>query len=112
MVGGVPTIANIGRVGGEHDRGLEFASMHVVVVATADTGSTARCRPVFTARIQPDAHRTVGVGALYHIGEYVVTAVTIHHDHGGNTLLCEGCTDVGYDGGQRGWAEADRSGKR
>jgi hypothetical protein len=26
-------------------------------------------------------------------------------------LLREGCTDVGYNSGQGGWAEADRSGK-
>jgi len=49
---------------------------------------------------------------LHYVAEHVVAAVTIHHHERANALLYMGCTDVGYNGCQCGWAEADRSGKR
>src|SRR5271156_2002156 len=112
VVMALPPVTHIARVGGEQDRRFELASMHVVVVATADAGSTARFRPVRAAWIQPDAHRAVCIGLLHHIAEHIVAAVTVHDDQGANTLLCERRTDIGYNSGHGGWAEADSSGKR
>src|ERR1700757_31779 len=107
----LPAVAHVARVSGEQDRRFEFAGVHVVVVATADAGSTACYRPVRAARIQPDAHRAVGVGLLHDIAEYVLAAVTVYQDQGANTLLCQRCTDIRYNSGQGGWAEADGSGE-
>src|ERR1700731_31336 len=83
----LPTVAHVARVNGKHDRRLDLASVHVVVVATADTGSTAAFRPIRAGSIQSNPLRALCVGLLHHIAEYVVTAVTVHHDQGVNTLL-------------------------
>lgn len=112
VVMALPAVAHVARVSGEQDRHFELAGVHVVVAAARDAGRPAGLSPVLAAWIQPDAHRTAGVGLLHHIAEYVVTAVTIHNNQGGNTLLCEGGTDIRHNGGQGGWAEADGSGER
>src|SRR6516162_7309035 len=112
MVIALPAAAHVARVSGEQDRRFELASVHVVVIATADAGSTARVRPVRAAWIQSDANRAVCIGLLHHIAEHIVAAVTVHHDQGPNTLPCERRTDIGYNSGHGGWAEAYSSGKR
>src|ERR1700758_5211016 len=107
----LPAVAHVAGVSGEQDRRFEFAGVHVVVVVAADAGGMPRFRPVGAARIQSDAHRADGVGLLHDIAEYVVAAVTVHHDECASTLLCERCTDIRYNGGQGGWAETDSSGE-
>src|ERR1700757_3722647 len=87
MVCGVRSVAHVGGVRGEQERGLKFAVVHVVVIAARDASGPAGLRPVLAARIKPDAHRTVGVGLLHHIGEHVVAAVTIH-DHEPALIPC------------------------
>ena len=109
VVGGVPAVVEVRRLGGQQDRRFELPRMHVVVAAARDAGGLACFGPVFAARVQADADRTVCVRLLNDIGQDVISSVSVDEDEAADPLLRKRCGDIGNDSGECGRADTHRA---